>query len=116
VLHRGNPRLHRSRGLHAKRIQQALRLVEPRRHHVRDADRLPAVLLRDASGNLQESDELARNADLPPRSAYIGEGQGPYSQARTHFDLLWFCVVVRCNSKKKKNWLETTFRANSDRL
>lgn len=38
LLHGGNAGLHRAGGLHADRIQQALRLVESGRHHVRDAD------------------------------------------------------------------------------
>lgn len=46
--------------------------------------RLPSVLLGDASGDLQEGDELARDAHLPSRSANIGEGQRPHPQARTH--------------------------------
>lgn len=79
--------------------------------------RLPSILLGDASRNVQKSDELARNADLPSRSAYIGEGQRPYSQARTHFSSLVVqsCVkviVAHCNLKKK-NEVGTTFRANS---
>lgn len=44
--------------------------------------RLPSVLLRDAPGDVQESDELARDAHLPSRSAYIREGQRPHPQAR----------------------------------
>lgn len=77
--------------------------------------RLPAILLGDASRNVQKSDELARNADLPSRSAYIGEGQRPHSQARTRFSSLVVlsCVkatviVARCNLQKKKE-VGTTF-------
>lgn len=44
--------------------------------------RLPPVLLGDASGDVQESHELAGDADLSSRSAYIGEGQRPHPEAR----------------------------------
>lgn len=45
--------------------------------------RLPSILLGDASGDLQESHELAGDADLSSGSAYIGEGQRPHPEART---------------------------------
>ncbi len=45
--------------------------------------RLPSVLFGDASGDVQESDELARDADLSSRSAYIREGQRPHPKAGT---------------------------------
>lgn len=65
--------------------------------------RLPSILLRDASRNIQKSDELARNADLSSRSAYIGEGQRPYSQARTHLALTKPQSKSYAVIKKKKN-------------
>ena len=50
---------------------------------VLSVSRLPSVLLRDASGDVQKSDELARNAYFPSRSADIREGQRPHPQAGT---------------------------------
>ncbi|CAF91884.1 unnamed protein product, partial [Tetraodon nigroviridis] len=56
---------------------KAVRLVVPGGHHVRDAHRLPTVLLRDATGDLQEGDELEGDPGLPARSPHLREGQRP---------------------------------------
>merc|ERR1711936_29308 len=47
-------------------LRQDVRLVVPGGHHVRDVDRLPSVLLRDAPGNVSESDELEEYAGVSP--------------------------------------------------
>lgn len=44
--------------------------------------RLPTLLLRDSSGDVQEGDELAGNADFSPRSSHFREGKGSYSQVQ----------------------------------
>ena len=55
--------------------------------------RLPPLLLRDASGDVQESDELERDANFSSRSAYIREGQRSDPQARTPvFISLSLCI------------------------
>lgn len=43
--------------------------------------RLSSILLRDATRDVQKSDELERNTRLSSRGAYIREGQRPHSQA-----------------------------------
>lgn len=42
--------------------------------------RLPAVLLRNAPGNLQEGDELEGDIGVSPRGANLWESQGSYPQ------------------------------------
>lgn len=79
--------------------------------------RLPSVLLRDASGDVQESDELERDANLSTRSAYIREGQRPHPQAGTplHSSLLsdLFCIFTMgaklTNSTKHLEWFVMTY-------
>jgi len=58
-------RLHCSRGVYATGIQSRVRLVVGRSHHVRDARRLPAVLLGDSAGDLPKDHELQGDAALP---------------------------------------------------
>lgn len=45
--------------------------------------RVPPLLLGDASGDVQESDELERDANFSSRSADIREGQRSDPQARS---------------------------------
>lgn len=45
--------------------------------------RLSSILLRDATRDVQKSDELERDTRLSSRGAYIREGQRPHSQAST---------------------------------
>lgn len=72
--------------------------------------RLPTLLLRDSSGDVQEGDELAGNADFPPGSSHFREGKGSNSQVqvallaqlsiytlscgRRRFDTTLFDVIV----------------------
>lgn len=68
--------------------------------------RLPSVLLRDTSGDVQESDELARDADLSSRSAYLREGQRPHPQVGAQFSFT--CGVLWKLTAGIKNGLNDT--------
>lgn len=46
------------------------------------ARRLPPLLFRDSSGDIQEGDELARDIDFPPRSSHFREGKRSYTQVQ----------------------------------
>ena len=69
-------RLHRPRGVPPDGLLFLLRLVEPRRDHVRDADWLSSVLLRDSTRDLQEDHELEADSHLPGRGTHLGGRQG----------------------------------------
>lgn len=44
--------------------------------------RIPTLLLRDSSGDVQEGDELEGNTDFPTRGSHFREGKRSYSQVR----------------------------------
>ncbi len=58
LLHRGHPGLHRPGGVPADRVRRLLRLVERRGHHVRDAHRVPALLLGKPAGRIESTSTL----------------------------------------------------------
>ncbi len=49
--------------------------------------RLPTLLFRDATGNLQEGHELARNANFPPWSPHFRESKGLWSLGQKYFHI-----------------------------
>lgn len=58
--------------------------------------RLSTILLGDASGDVQESDELAGDAHLSSRSAYFRKGQRPHSQVGplgSHLHFAYFSSI-----------------------
>lgn len=58
--------------------------------------RLPTILLRDATGDLQEGDELEGNPRLPTRGPHLREGQRP--NIKVHKDTLLFNVTEATGS------------------
>ena len=58
------------------------RLVVVGSDHVRDVDRLPAVLRGQSSGNLSQSDELPGNAALSSRDSHFQRRQRSHSPVR----------------------------------
>lgn len=44
--------------------------------------RIPSLLFGDATGDVQESHELERNSNLPPRGSYFRESKRPGPQVR----------------------------------
>lgn len=58
--------------------------------------RLPTILLRDATGDLQEGDELEGNPRLPTRSPHLREGQRP--NIKVHKDALLLNVTEATES------------------
>ncbi len=65
--------------------------------------RLPSILLRDTSGNVQESDELAGNFDISTWGPNFRKGQGSDPQVKHSPSLLYkalfssfFAVIIYC--------------------
>ena len=92
LLDRRHARLHRARSVHAARLQQLVRLVVAGRHHVRDAHRLPALLLRGRPDHLPQGDAVARHAHLSARGAHLVRGP------RSHYQVIVISTKVRQRS------------------
>ena len=64
-----------------------MRLVVAGRDNVRDADRVPPVLLGESPGDVHQDHEVEGDARLPAGGAHLGGGQGDHSEVRQQFKI-----------------------------
>ena len=57
-----------------------MRLVVVGRDHVRDADRVPSLLLRESPGDVHQDHEVEGDARIPAGGAHLGGGQAMHSE------------------------------------
>ena len=66
--------------LFSDRLLVLLRLVVPRRHHVRDVNRVSAILLGKSPGDSQENHELEGDTRFPARGPHLRGSQRDHSK------------------------------------
>ena len=66
--------------LFADGLHVVVRLVVAGGDHVRDADRVPSVLLRVAAGDLRQDHEVEGHPRIPPGGAHLRGRQGDHSE------------------------------------